>query len=56
MKELIDKKKLLSDLKGIKDVLVGAGDPFLAGVLTRAIRCVEDQPVIATVGEDVGHE
>ena len=46
MKELIDKKKLLKDLNGIKEVLSAAGDPFLANMIHRAIQCVERQPVI----------
>ena len=46
MKELIDKKKLIKDLQGIKEVLSAAGDPFLANMIHRAIRCVEQQPVI----------
>ena len=52
MKELIDKKKLICDLKGIYDVLAGAGDPFLASVIKRAIRCVEEQPIAMTVKTD----
>ena len=46
MEELIRKKKLIADLKGIKDILVAAGDPFLASVINRAIGCVENQPVL----------
>ena len=46
MEELIAKKKLLADLKGIKDMLTAAGDPFLASVINRAIGCVENQPVV----------
>lgn len=46
MKELIDKKKLLADLNGVKDVLVAQGDPFLANILLRAIQCVENQRVV----------
>ena len=44
--ELIDKKKALSDLRGIKDVLLAQGDPFLANIINRAIGCIQDQPVI----------
>lgn len=43
---LLTRKKLIRDLKGIKDMLVAAGDPFLASVINRAIGCVENQPVI----------
>lgn len=46
MEELISKKKLLADLNGVKEVLAAQGDPFLANILHRAIRCVENQPVI----------
>ena len=46
MKELIDKKKLLKDLQGVKEVLAAAGDPFLANMIHRAIQCVERQPVV----------
>lgn len=56
MKELIDKQKTLADLKGIKDVIQSQGDPFLANIIERAIRCVERQPVIATAGDDADHE
>ena len=44
---LIDKKKLLKDLKGIKDVLSAQGDPFLAAMIQRAIDCVNKQPPAA---------
>ena len=46
MNELIDKKKLLADLNGVKEVLAAQGDPFLANILHRAIQCVENQPVV----------
>ena len=36
--------KLIRDLKALQDMLMAAGDPFLAGVLNRAIGCVENQP------------
>ena len=55
MEELILKKKLLADLNGIREVLSGQGDPFLASVLTRAIQCVEKQPIVL-VGLDLGKE
>ena len=55
MEELISKKKLLADLKGVKDVLVAQGDPFLANILHRAIQCVENQPVIL-MGVDLAKE
>jgi hypothetical protein len=56
MMELIDKKKALADLKGIKDVIQSQGDPFLANIIERAIKCVERQPVVAMAGVDLGHE
>jgi hypothetical protein len=56
MKELIDKQKALADLKGIKDVIQSQGDPFLANIIERAIRCVERQPVVSTAGVDFAHE
>lgn len=46
MTELIDKKKLLKDLNGVKEVLAAAGDPFLANMIHRAIQCVERQPLV----------
>lgn len=56
MMELIDKKKTLADLKGIKDVIQSQGDPFLANIIERAIKCVERQPVVAISGEGADHE
>ena len=47
MKELIDKRKALADLKGIKDVIQAQGDPFLANIIGRAIDCIQNQPVVA---------
>lgn len=55
MKELIDKKKLLQDLKGVKDVLSAQGDPFLAAMIQRAIDCVRKQPVVV-MGMDLAKE
>ena len=42
--DLILRGKALKDLRGIKDMLMAAGDPFLAGVMNRAIECIEKQP------------
>ena len=42
--ELIYKGKALKDLRGIKDVLLAQGDPFLANIMNRAIECIENQP------------
>ena len=36
--------KTIRDLKAIQAMLMAAVDPFLAGVLNRAIGCVENQP------------
>ena len=55
MEELISKKKLIADLNGIREVLSGQGDPILASVLTRAIQCVEKQPVVV-MGLDLTRE
>jgi len=49
MQELISKKKAIADLRGIKDVLVSQGDPFLASVMNRAIKCLENQKVLYAV-------
>ena len=45
MNDLISKSKLLKDLAGMYDVMIGAGDPFLASVIRKAMECVERQPV-----------
>ena len=42
--DLILRGKALKDLRGIQDVLMSQGDPFLAGVINRAIKCIENQP------------
>ena len=55
MEELISKKKLLADLKGVKEVLAAQGDPFLANIIHRAIQCVENQPVVM-MGMDLAEE
>lgn len=44
MSDLISRDKLLRDLGGMYDVLLGHGDPFLASIMNRAIQCVESQP------------
>lgn len=41
---MILRGKALKDLRAIKDMLVAAGDPFLASVMNRAIGCIENQP------------
>ena len=43
MNDLISRKKLIKDLRGIQDVLTGQGDPILASMLRVAIECVEKQ-------------
>lgn len=49
MDKLISADKLIRDLRGIKDMLVAAGDPFLASVMNRAIKCVENQEEVEAV-------
>lgn len=49
MDKLISQEKTIRDLVGIKDMLVAAGDPFLASVMNRAIACVENQEVVEAV-------
>ena len=49
MNDLISKGKLLKDLAGMYDVLIGAGDPFLASMIRKAMECVERQPVVETL-------
>lgn len=46
---MIYPEKLVKDLKGIKDMLVAAGDPFLASVINRAIGCVGNQEAVDAV-------
>ena len=45
--DLILRGKALKDLRAIKDMLVAAGDPFLAAVMNRPIDCIENQPKAA---------
>lgn len=44
--DVILRGKALKDLRAIKDMLVAAGDPFLASVMNRAIACIENQPAV----------
>lgn len=44
--DLIHKGKALKDLRGIKDVLLAQGDPFLAAIMNRAVECIENQPTV----------
>ena len=53
MNDLISRTKLLKDLRGIKDVLVGQGDPFLASMVRVAIECVEKQKTVPYPGTEV---
>lgn len=46
---LIGVKPLLDDLKSLREALMGAGDPILASVISRAITIVEKQPVADAV-------
>lgn len=38
------KKRALKALSGMYDVLIGAGDPFLASMIFKAMECVAKQP------------
>lgn len=51
MDDLISRKKLLKDLAGMLDVCTGAGDPFLAAMIRKAMECVERQPAVFPVAE-----
>ena len=51
--DLISRSKALKDLRGIKDMLVAAGDPFLAGVMNRPIACIENQPAVEEVNPEL---
>lgn len=51
--DLILRGKALKDLRGIKDVLMAQGDPFLAGVMNRAISCIENQPAAEEVNPEL---
>ena len=56
MDKLISQERTIRDLCDIKDMLVAAGDPFLASIMIRAISCVENQEVVeaVTVSEENG--
>lgn len=47
--DLISRGKALEDLRDIKEMLVAAGDPFLANIMLRAISCIENQPAVEVV-------
>ena len=49
MDKLISQERTIRDLCDIKDMLVAAGDPFLASIMIRAISCVENQEVVEAV-------
>ena len=50
MNKVIFKKKLIKDLLGIHDVLMGQGDPILASMINVAIDCVEQQEAVPYSG------
>ena len=52
MEDLISRKKLLADMRGVADVLTAQGDPFLASVMLRAIAIVDDQPTAVKTGDE----
>lgn len=47
--KVIGVKPLLDDLNGIREVLMGYGDPILASMMCRAIECVEKQQAVDAV-------
>lgn len=51
MEDLISRKRLLNDLAGMHDVLTGAGDPILACMIQKAMKCVERQPSVPRAAE-----
>lgn len=52
MNTVIFKKKLIKDLRGIHDVLMGQGDPILASMVNVAIECVEKQEAVPYSGTE----
>lgn len=52
MNTVIFKKKLIKDLRGIHDVLMGQGDPILASMVNVAIECVEKQQEVPYSGTE----
>lgn len=44
--DVILRGQALKDLRGIKDVLIAQGDPFLASIMNRAIERIENQPAV----------
>lgn len=42
--DVIYRKPLFEDLQRIRETLVAAGDPFLASIMEKAIKCLEEQP------------
>lgn len=52
MDTVIFKKKLIKDLRGIHDVLMGQGDPILASMVNVAIECVEKQEAVPYSGTE----
>lgn len=56
MEDLISRTQLIKDLRGINDVLVGQGDPFLASVVRVAIECVERQKPVPYPGTEAASD
>lgn len=50
--DVIYRKPLFEDLRRIREALVAAGDPFLASVMEKAIKCLEEQPQAVTIPAD----
>ena len=53
MNKVIFKHKLIKDLRGIHDVLMGQGDPILASMVNVAIDCVEKQKAVPYSGTEI---
>ena len=53
MDALTFKKRALKALSGMYDVLIGAGDPFLASMIFKAMECVVKQPTAEADAEPV---
>lgn len=47
MDDVISRKATVKALKELQENLMAAGDPFLAGIMNRAIACVEELPKAA---------
>ena len=55
MDDIISRKKLLKDLAGMLDMCTGAGDPFLAAMIRKAMECVERQQSVGCAEKGCGN-